>query len=199
MLDAGLRARQKAKWIRYCNPWLSSFGRRACHFSWSPFFLGDQFLKLESRVFTLDWPVVLKTYSVSVFCHETDESTFKSGILMPDWWLLDLFMPKHNSVKLKQVLLGMAFAVRSKNDTFTWKMRISFLKWLLAECFGAGEKYIHSSEWYRKGLSGLLHNPLVNLKLALLDVENRFHWVSVVWTVKSNIVFYCAISGLWSV
>lgn len=183
MLDAGLRARLKAKWIRYCNPLLSSFERRVCHFSWSPFFLGDQFLKSEPMVFTLDWPIA---YLVSVFCYETDESTFKLGILMPDWWWLDLFIPKYNSVKLKQVILGMAFAVRSKNYTLTWKMSISFLKWLLAECFEAGENYIHSSEWYRKGLSGLLHSLLVNLKLALLDVENLLHCLSVVWTVKSS-------------
>lgn len=140
MLDAGLRARLKVKCVRYCNPWLSSFGRRACHFSWSPFFLVDQFLKLEPILFTLDWPIVLKAYLVPVFCDETDESSFKLHILMPDWWWLDLSIPKYNSVKLKQVLLGMAFAERSKNDTFTWNMRISFLKWLLAECFEAGEQ-----------------------------------------------------------
>lgn len=71
----------------------------------------------------------------------------------------------------------MAFAMTSKNDTFTSNMRTSYLKWLLVEHCGAwADKSIFAPQnGIGKVLPGVLDRAQINLNLALLDVEHCFN------------------------
>lgn len=89
----------------------------------------------------------------------------------------------------------MAFAMASKNDTFTSNMRTSYLKWLLVEHFGAwADKSIFAPQnGIGEVLSGVLDRAQINLNLALLDVEHCFYWISAVQAAREQcLVFYCA-------